>query len=83
MKVTGGTKVNGGKCYLDLGTTAGTRGFYNIGDGESTTAIHKVISEGVNSEKLADGEWYTLQGQRVVKPAKGLYILNGKKVVVK
>lgn len=83
VKVTGGTQVKGGKCYLDLGTTAGTRGFYNIGDGEGTTAIHKVISEGVNSEKLADGEWYTLQGQRVAKPAKGLYILNGKKVVVK
>lgn len=83
VKVTGGTQVKGGKCYLDLGTTAGTRGFYNIGDGEGTTAIHKVISEGVNSEKWTDGEWYTLQGQRVAKPAKGLYIRNGKKVVVK
>ena len=83
MKVTGGTKVNGGKCYLDLGTTAGTRGFYNIGGGEGTTSLREVISEGVNSKKWADGEWYTLQGQRVVKPAKGLYILNGKKVVVK
>ncbi len=83
MKVTGGTKVNGGKCYLDLGTTAGTRGFYNIGGGEGTTSLREVISEGVNSKKWADGEWYTLQGQRVAKPAKGLYILNGKKVVVK
>ena len=83
MKVTGGTKVNGGKCYLDLGTTAGTRGFYNIGGGEGTTSLREVISEGVNSKKWADGEWYTLQGQRIVKPAKGLYILNGKKVVVK
>ena len=82
-KVTGGTEIKGGKCYLDLGTTAGTRGFYNIGGGEGSTSIREVISEGVNSEKLADGEWYTLQGQRVAKPAKGLYILNGKKVVIK
>lgn len=83
MKVTGGTKVNGGKCYLDLGTTAGTRGFYNIGGGEGTTSLREVKTDGVNNEKWTDGEWYTLQGQRVTKPAKGLYILNGKKVVVK
>ena len=83
VKVTANTMIPANHCYLDLATTAGTRGFYNIGGGEGTTAISKVISEGVNSEKLADGEWYTLQGQRVAKPAKGLYILNGKKVVVK
>lgn len=84
VKVTAGTKILANHCYLDLGgTSAGTRGFYNIGDGEGTTAIREVIYEGVNSEKLADGEWYTLQGQRVAKPAKGLYIRNGKKVVVK
>jgi len=27
--------------------------------------------------------YYTLQGQRVAKPGKGLYIKNGKKVVIK
>ena len=26
---------------------------------------------------------YNMQGQKVVKAAKGLYIINGKKVVVK
>ena len=83
VKVTGGTQVKGGKCYLDLGTTAGTRGFYNIGGGEGTTSLREVKTDGVNNEKWTDGEWYTLQGQRVAKPAKGLYILNGKKVVVK
>jgi hypothetical protein len=82
-KVTNGTSVEGA-CYLNLvEPVANTRGFYNIGGGEGTTSLREVKSEGVNSEKLADGEWYTLQGQRVAKPAKGLYILNGKKVVVK
>lgn len=83
VKVTAGTKILSGSCYLNLSGVANTRGFYEIGGGEGTTAISKVISEGVNSEKLADGEWYTLQGQRVANPAKGLYIRNGKKVVVK
>ena len=39
--------------------------------------------EGVEAEKADDGAWYTIQGVRVDKPAKGLYIHNGKKVVVK
>ncbi len=86
VKVTAGTKILANHCYLDLGgTSAGTRGFYNIGDGEGTTAIREVIYEGVNSEKLADGAWHDLQGRKfTTKPTKpGLYILNGKKIVIK
>ncbi|MBQ7420895.1 MAG: hypothetical protein IJV27_01920 [Prevotella sp.] len=30
-----------------------------------------------------DGAWYTLQGIRVAQPTKGIYIHNGKKIVVK
>ena len=30
-----------------------------------------------------DGVWYTIQGVRVAQPTKGLYIHNGKKVVIK
>ncbi|MBR0050127.1 MAG: hypothetical protein IJP74_12570 [Prevotella sp.] len=38
----------------------------------------------VETEKgLLDGEYYDLQGRRVAQPTKGLYILNGKKVVMK
>ena len=39
--------------------------------------------ETVETEKAEDGAWYTIQGVRVDKPAKGLYIHNGRKVVVK
>ena len=48
-------------------------------DGDGTTAIRDLtpaFSEG-------EGAWYTLQGQRVAKPGKGLYIKNGKIVFVK
>ena len=37
----------------------------------------------VKSTPATDGAWYTLQGVRVSQPAKGLYIHNGKKVVIK
>ena len=48
-------------------------------DGDGTTAIRDLtpaFSEG-------EGAWYTLQGQRVMKPGKGIYIRNGKIVFVK
>ena len=39
--------------------------------------------DGIAAEKVGNGEIYNLQGQRVVKAQKGLYIVNGKKVVMK
>ncbi len=48
-------------------------------DGDGTTGIH-VQSSMFNDPSDA---YYTLQGQRVVNPGKGLYIKNGKKVIVK
>ena len=49
----------------------------NIVFADETTGI-----ETVAAEKNADGV-YNLNGQRVAAPAKGLYIVNGKKVVLK
>jgi hypothetical protein len=37
----------------------------------------------VKSEDSATAQWYTLDGRRVTQPTKGLYIVNGKKVVIK
>ena len=53
--------------------------FMSIGsEGDGTTGVKEVKSGEVKGD-----EWYTLQGQRVAKPGKGLYIRNGKKVVIK
>jgi hypothetical protein len=55
--------------------------FRSLGnDGDGTTGI-KVQSS--MSHVQSDNAYYTLQGQRVAKPGKGLYIKNGKKVVIK
>ena len=52
--------------------------FRSIGnDGDGTTAIRET------KQLRDDGAYYTLQGQRVVNPGKGLYIKNGKKIVIK
>ena len=37
----------------------------------------------VKEATAAEGEWYTLQGVRVDKPAKGVYLHNGRKVVIR
>ena len=47
-------------------------------DAYKTTAISSV-----NTENYDHGAWYTLQGVRVEKPSNGIYIHNGKKVVLK
>jgi hypothetical protein len=43
------------------------------------TAIGEIKSD--SREQKADGIYYNLQGQRVEKPVKGVYIKNGKKVL--
>ena len=70
---------------LNNGLTAGdvsngVRSFVlNFGEGE-TTGINSID----NGQLIMDnGAVYDLQGRRVVNPSRGLYIVNGKKVVIK
>lgn len=69
-----GVNIPAGKAYLmvENGTPAK---FFGL-DGEAT---------GINSVKTAkaDGAYYTLEGVKTTKPVKGLYIHNGKKIIVK
>ena len=37
----------------------------------------------IKNSQLSDGQYYNLQGQRVQTVAKGIFIINGKKVVKK
>ena len=50
------------------------------GENDGTTGIN-VQSSIFNLQ--SDGVYYNLQGQRIDRPGKGLYIRNGKKVVIK
>ena len=69
-----------GKCYLDItGTTLGSRDL-NLDDDETTNISEEVK---VNSNKFATAEWYDLKGRRVLFPTKGIYIVNGKKIIIK
>ncbi len=59
-------------------STDGARSFISINFDDEANAI-----EGITAEKQMNGEIYNLQGQRVSTAKKGLYIINGKKVVMK
>ena len=76
----GGTTVGAGKAYLPVPTanlSAGASRMAIVFDGE-TTGINAVQGEGIKAN-----EYYNLNGQRVTAPQKGLYIVNGKKVILK
>lgn len=45
--------------------------------GDETTGIQNI------ERTVTDNQYYTLDGRRVAQPTKGLYIVNGKKVVIK
>ena len=69
-----------GKCWIELvpASAANARRLSIVHEGE-TTGINTVSS---SADKM-DGEWYDLSGRRVAQPAKGIYVKNGKKVIVK
>jgi len=75
----GSADFAGSGVAIDADAAPGVRGF--IGFGDETTGIESVQGEGV---KVNGSEnYYNLNGQRVAQPTKGLYIQNGKKVIVK
>lgn len=69
-----------GKAYLDLTGLSATARSFDLNLGDDVTGISEKVT--VNSEKFATAT-YNLNGQRVAQPTKGLYIVNGKKVVIK
>ena len=46
---------------------------------DNTTTAISVVQQA----KPADNAYYTLQGVRVAAPAKGIYIHNGKKIIIR
>ncbi|UKK48379.1 hypothetical protein L6475_14455 [Prevotella sp. E9-3] len=70
--------INPYRAYFQVDQAAEARALTLFIDGEVTG-----ISELVKMSNEQQGQVYDLQGRKVEKTAKGLYIKNGKKVVVK
>ena len=75
VKVKSGVTIPAGKAYLTI--SAGARDFIGFDDDDVTSI------ESVEQAAKVDNQYFNLAGQRVAQPTKGLYIVNGKKVILK
>jgi hypothetical protein len=81
FKKATGDKLKAGKAYLTTTydvTASGAPSLAIVIDGETTG-----ISEIEKMRNVGNETFYDLQGRKVAQPTKGLYIVNGKKVVIK
>lgn len=75
-----------GKAYLELTAAQATAA---AASARSISMIFEHGSEttGISTAKVntqvEDNAWYTLQGVRVAQPTRGIYVRNGKKIIVK
>jgi hypothetical protein len=73
-----GTNLGGFKAYLVNNNSSSSKGYKIVKDTDPTGI------NGVETEGIADGKYYDLQGKIVTTPLKNqIYILNGKKVLIK
>lgn len=68
-----------GKCWIELIPTLTTnaRALSIVAEGATGISTAKTAADNM------DGFVYDLQGRRIVKPTKGVVIINGKKVLIK
>lgn len=72
------TAIPTSKAYLMV-PTAAARTLRFVFDDNETTGIKNVDAQKTSSKDI----YFNLNGQRVAKPTKGMYISNGKKYIVK
>lgn len=75
-KLTSNGTIAKNKAYLIYNQPGNARAFFAF-DGETTGIEDNIV---VGNEE--DDKVYDLQGRRVAKPVNGLYIVNGKKVIM-
>ncbi len=89
-KASGGNRIAAYRAYFRQETETGAKLVFNFA-GHDISNVGDLVSEdggfvdGINQTSIdsADSEVYNLQGIRVKKANKGVYIQNGKKVVIK
>lgn len=67
------------RCYFTVPAAAARSLSFDVDEEGNTTGVADINRETITN----NGDFFNLAGQRVAKPTKGLYIVNGKKVVIK
>jgi hypothetical protein len=70
--------LKAGKAYLKLDAALAREVIEIDGDATGIDALQNNKEESIKNDEV-----YNLNGQRVSKPANGLYVVGGKKVMVK
>ena len=81
-KAAAGGHLKANRAYLHTSydvTSAGARDYleFSFEGEEETTGVNEVTTTNRSNE------YFNLAGQRVAQPTKGLYIVNGRKVIIK
>lgn len=79
LKSTGTIGAN--KAYLKVNSNASAHEFFTFDIDETATGVDSINAQ--ENEENVDVKIYDLQGRRVANPGKGIYIVNGKKVLMK
>ncbi len=80
------TAIPADKAYLKVSKSSVdglARGLEFVFDDEVTGVNEVRVKNLTPALSQGEGAWYDLQGRKVAQPQKGLYIVNGKKVVLK
>ena len=72
-----GAYIPAGKAYLEIPTAMQSAQLKVVINNGGTNGINSFNADG-NVNKT----YYTLNGQRTLNPQKGVYILNGKKMII-
>ena len=95
VKVGAYVRIKPLRCYLENASFAGARGANRAAEQLPETIQVRLVSTngevtGIGTISTKTGEvtmdkdaWYSLDGRREMNPAKGVYIKNGNKVVIK
>ena len=77
-KLSASGTIGAHKAYLTYdGSSA--RAFFSFDEDSETTSISEIET----MRNVGNETFYNLNGQKVANPTKGLYIVNGKKVIIK
>ena len=71
------------KAYMNIDLPLGAKAVLVFDDGNELGGETTGVANVEQAPAVGDGFYYNLNGQRVTKPVKGIYIHNGKKVTVK
>ena len=83
LSTSAAVTIPAGKAYIEVPNSAFSGGAHDLTFGFEDTGATGICSVENDELQIENAKIYNLAGQRVAQPTKGLYIVNGKKVIVK